>query len=128
MGGGVDDAVALGPVEVPAGRAALPRGHAAHVSRGQVHHVLLIASPRRQRGLEDDPPAVGAEVGLGVLSPEGELADVGHVPLARERGVGPAGPDHEAGAGAAFIERIDRRFARRGRRFGMRRGRGGRSR
>lgn len=75
---GVDDAIPLGE-EVGAGRAPLSRTDQTNLVRLQVQDEDLIAKKRRARGLKDELPSIGGEVGLGVLAAESELADVGQV-------------------------------------------------
>src|SRR4029077_14309220 len=75
VGGGVQDLFAVG-IEVRAGGAALAgRDHVLIAAVG-VHDEDLVAFQRVAVGLEDELLAVGGEVGLCVLSAEGELADV----------------------------------------------------
>src|SRR5690606_23022448 len=72
--------------EVAAGGAAKAVGHATHSGTVDVHHVLLVAAGiHRVLTLEDQPGPVGAEVGLGVVTAEGELTNVGEVGFAFHR-------------------------------------------
>ena len=48
-----------------------------------VHDVFLIAGAPVAGTLEDQAPAIGAEVGLGVLATIGKLADVGEMAFRR---------------------------------------------
>src|SRR5439155_22622904 len=45
------------------------------------HHILLIAAPAVPRGLKNQGPSVEGEVGLGVLSAVGKLADLAQMPF-----------------------------------------------
>ncbi len=75
VGAGVDDALPIGR-EIAAGRAPRAGRHAVHAGAVDVHHVLLIAAAAVPRRLENQLPAVGREVGFGVLAAERELLDV----------------------------------------------------
>ena len=79
-GRGVEDAVARRE-EVGAGRLALAVGDAAAVRAVRVHREDLVARQGALVGLEDQPCSVGGPVGLGVLSSERQLPDVGEVLL-----------------------------------------------
>src|SRR6185369_1829179 len=98
------DAVRFRPVVIAAGRSPLARRDPAHLAGAEVEDVFLVAAALLRRGLEDEAPPVGAEVGLGVLSAERELADVGQVRLVRSRGEGLARADREVAAGPVRVE------------------------
>ena len=72
---GVEDALAVGE-EVRAGRLALAVGDPPAAGPVGGHREDLVAREGAFVGLEDQPPAVGRPVRLGVLSAEGQLADV----------------------------------------------------
>src|SRR5690606_3320842 len=95
--------------EVTARRLSRAVRHALEAAAVHVHDVLLIAGAAVAGGLEDQAPAVGAEVGLGVLAAVRELADVGEAGLAFG---GRDGPDTGSGIvrrGAGAARNEDRR-------------------
>ena len=76
-------------VEIAAGGAALAGAHQRALPGPEVIDVLLVARPLSGRRLKDEPGAVGAPVGLGVLAAERELPEMREVRF--------AGPDQRVG-------------------------------
>jgi hypothetical protein len=92
MGRGVYDLV-TGGEEIGAGGTPLAGTHFTNVAAVRIHDEDLVAAPFRRCALEDDLGPVERPIGLGVLTPEGELTDVAKVDLPGvPEVVGPLGP------------------------------------
>src|ERR1700716_4231490 len=90
------DALVAG-VEEATRRLACIRGDAAQRGAVHVHDVLLVARPSVARALENELPAIGAEVRFRVLAAIGQLANVVQMTFGR-RGI----DDGRATRGAAL--------------------------
>src|SRR5438874_13069035 len=84
MRGREKDSVVTGK-EVATRRLSRSGRHPLHVAAVDTHDVLLIAQAPVARRLKDQSLAVMTEIGLGILAPEGERADVAQVALPGSR-------------------------------------------